>query len=413
MKLIRSRILLTQAGPPIENGAVAIKGSEIIAVGRYRDLVDISAEERIDLGESILLPGLINAHCHLDYTGMRCKIPPGKSFCEWLQKIIALKSTQTHEQYAAAIGEGLNELRRWGTTSVFNIQAVPDIMIALPVPPLRTWWFHEVMDIRSPVCMETFAKDLPNFPERHPDWLGGAGLSPHAPYTTSDSLYGAVKFYAEKYALPVTTHLAETREELEMFQEGCGPLFDFLKNVGCSVKKQKSPLTVLLERDLLPFGTILVHMNVLAETDWKILQKYAQNYTIVHCPKAHAYFNREEFHFERLRKLGINICLGTDSLASNDSLNVFEEMQLFQRLHRTTEQEALNMVTLYPAKAIGLAGCLGVLAAGAHADLIAFPYSGGLKDALPAVLHHAQPIDWTMVGGVVRKQHIQFGNHFF
>jgi cytosine/adenosine deaminase-related metal-dependent hydrolase len=403
MKLIRSRILLTQAGPPIENGAVVIKGSKIVAVGRYRDLTGISTDERIDLGESILLPGLINAHCHLDYTGMRYKIPPGKSFCEWLQRIIALKATQTHKQYAAAIGEGWNELRRWGTTSVFNIQAVSDIMATLPVPPLRIWWFQETMDIRSPVCMETFAKDLPNFSKKHSGWLGGIGLSPHAPYTASDSLYRAVKFYAEKYALPVTTHLAETHEELKMFQEGCGPLFDFLKDRGCSVKNQKSSLTTLLEQGLLPLGTILVHMNVLTETDWKTLQKFAQNYTVVHCPKAHAYFNREKFHFERLRELGVNICLGTDSLASNDSLNLFEEMQLFQRLHRTTEQEAFNMVTLYPAKAIGLAGYLGVIASGAHADLIAFPYSGGLNEALSSIVYRRQPVDWTMIGGVVHK----------
>ncbi|PWU08318.1 MAG: hypothetical protein C5B47_04875 [Verrucomicrobia bacterium] len=400
MRFIRARILLTQKGPPIENGAVALKGGKIIAVGNYRDLAALyTADERMDLGESILMPGLINAHCHLDYTGMRNKIPSGKSFCEWLAQIITLKSTQTQESYAAAIEEGLNELLSSGVTSVFNIHATGEITPTFPIPRLRTWWFQEVIDIRSPVCMDNLK--IPNFPKRYPGWLGGAGLSPHAPYTASESLYRGVKQYAEKYGLPVTTHLAETREELEMFQNGSGPLFDFLKNMGPPVRSQKTPLSTLLDLDLLPFGTILVHMNALDKTDWRLLQKRAQNYTIVHCPKTHAYFERKKFHFQRLRELGINICLGTDSLASNDSLNLFEEMRLFQRSHQTSEQETLNMVTLHPAKAIGLAGRLGVIAAGAHADFIAVSYTGPLKEAVTAVLNQTAPIGWTMVGGIV------------
>jgi cytosine/adenosine deaminase-related metal-dependent hydrolase len=401
-RLLRARIVLPQAGPPIEDGAVIIKEGEIIAVGDYRDLASASVGERIDLGEQILLPGLINAHCHLDYTGMRNKIPPEKFFSQWLQRIIALKGTQTHQDYLTAIGEGFKELRHWGTTSVFNIGSIPEIMGSLPTPSLRTWWFHELMDIRSPVDMEKLVGSVLAFSKKQPSWLGGFGLSPHAPYTASRDLYQTAKFYAEQHALPVATHLAETSEELEMFRTGCGPLFDFLKGVGRSMRdyKTKSPVAFLLEENLLPYGSILIHMNALDESDWEIVRRHASDFTVVHCPKTHAYFGREKFHFAQLRQSGVTICLGTDSLASNDSLNLFEEMRLFLRLHGVTEQEVLDRVTLHPAKAIGLADRLGIITAGACADLIAIPYSGRLRDTVAAVVNHSQPIDWAMIGGI-------------
>ncbi len=407
-RLIRARVVLTQTTPPIEDGAVLIQQGEIVKVGFYRDLASASVEERIDLGEQILLPGLINAHCHLDYTGMRNKIPSEKNFSQWIQRIIALKNAQNHKDYLAAIEEGFKELRHWGTTSVFNIGFIPEAMEGLPTPAMRTWWFHELIDIRFPVYMEKLVGNVLAFSKKHPTWLGAFGLSPHAPYTVSRDLYKRVKCYAEKHDLPVTTHLAETSEELEMFREGCGHLFDFLKGLGRPMRdcKTKSPVAILLEESLLPRGSILVHMNALDEADWAIIRRHASDFMVVHCPKTHSYFGRDKFHFAELRKSGVSICLGTDSLASNDSLNLFEEMRLFLRLHEVTEQEVLNMVTLHSAKAIGWEGRLGIIAAGACADLIAIPYSGKIRDTVAAVVNHSQPIGWSMVGGMQNEMPI-------
>lgn len=379
-----------------------IKDAKIAAVGSYRDLASVSVDERIDLGEQILLPGLINAHCHLDYTGMRGMIPSEKIFAQWLQRIKALKNVQTHKDYLTAILDGLKEVRQWGTTSIFNIGSIPEVMTNLPTPDLRTWWFYELMDVRSYPRVENFVLNVLAFSEKQSSWVGGFGLSPHAPYTSSNKLYRDVKYCAEKYGMPVTTHLAETLEELEMFRDGYGPLFDFLKSVGRNMKdcKTKSPVAILFEENLLPTGSILVHMNALDKADWDILRRDASRFAVVHCPKTHAYFQREKFHFNQLRQCDVSVCLGTDSLASNDSLNLFEEMRLFLCSHEgVTEQEVLDMVTLHPAKAIGLSGRLGMIATDALADLIAIPYSGGVAEAIVAVVAQSQPIKWVMIGG--------------
>ncbi len=185
-----------------------------------------------DLGDCILMPGLINAHCHLDFTVMRGAILQQESFSHWVRRINDLKRTLTDEDYLQSIFNGFAELRRWGTTTVFNIESFPELMVHMPPPLIRAWWFYELIDVRNRIHTEEVVAGALTFFEKHPNWLGGFGLSPHAPYTTSGALYKLAKFCCEKYAMPWTTHLAETDEEFEMFVSASGPLHDFLKSLG-------------------------------------------------------------------------------------------------------------------------------------------------------------------------------------
>ncbi|MET0253103.1 MAG: amidohydrolase family protein, partial [Terrimicrobiaceae bacterium] len=117
-------------------------------------------------------------------------------------------------------------------------------------------------------------------------------------------------------------------------------------------------------------------------------------------PKCHEYFRRPPFELDRFRSIGISICLGTDSLASNTSLNLFEEMRHLRRnFPHISSPEILDMVTRRPARAIGLSGELGEITAGAYADLIAVPYSGAIGGAFDALIENLLPIRWMMVGG--------------
>ena len=229
MKTLRARIVLPLGSPPIEDGYVHLNGGRIVAVGRSRDLASRTFE---DLGDQILMPGLINAHCHLDFTVMRGAILQQESFSHWVRRINDLKRTLTDEDYLQSISNGFAELRRWGTTTVFNIESFPEIMVQVPPPPIRAWWFYELIDVRNRIHTEDVVAGALTFFEKHPNWLGGFGLSPHAPYTTSNALYKLAKFCCEKYAMPWTTHLAETDEEFEMFVSASGPLHDFLKGLG-------------------------------------------------------------------------------------------------------------------------------------------------------------------------------------
>ena len=398
LKTLRSRIVLPLASPPIEDGGGYLDGGRIGGrTGPRSALARGRGPRRIDSHAR-----LINAHCHLDFTIMRGAILQQENFPNWVRRINDLKRTLSDDDYLESIFEGFAELQQWGTTSVFNIESFPELMVRMPPPPIRVWWFYELIDVRRRIHTEEVVAGALTFFERHPNWMGGFGLSPHAPYTTSARLYSLAKFCCEKYAMPWTTHLAESQEEFEMFMSAAGPLHDFLKDLGRSMSDVGgiSPVARIFGDRLVPRGGILAHMNCLTDSDFRLLSSRAKDIAVVHCPKCHYYFGRPPFDLERFRSIGISVCLGTDSLASNTSLNLFEEMRHLRRnFPHLSSPEIVDMVTRRPARAIGLSGELGEISPGAYADLIALPYSGALGEVFEAVLHHSEPVRWMMVGG--------------
>ncbi len=136
------------------------------------------------------LPGLINAHCHLDYTGMRNAILFGGKFSLWVRRLNELKRTQSDDDYLQAIAEGFSELKTRGTTSVFNIESFPELMVRMPAPLIRTGWFYELLGHPQPHSHRGCGGRRAGLFRAKSKWQGGFGLSPHAPYTTSLKLYG-------------------------------------------------------------------------------------------------------------------------------------------------------------------------------------------------------------------------------
>src|ERR1700686_1264044 len=146
--IVRARVVVTMDGPPIENGAVAISGDRIVDVGKFSEIsARHSGGEIVDLGEQALLPGLINAHCHLDYTCLRGKIPRQKSFSDWIRAINAEKAKLAAEDYVVSINDGFAEAKRFGTTTIANLTAFPELVSNIQ-SPIRTWWFAELIDVR-------------------------------------------------------------------------------------------------------------------------------------------------------------------------------------------------------------------------------------------------------------------------
>jgi cytosine/adenosine deaminase-related metal-dependent hydrolase len=373
---------------------VRVEGDSIVEVGSY------DGSDATDLGDVVLMPGLINAHCHLDYTLMRGAILPNSSFSRWIRRINDLKRVVTDEAYLDSIAAGFAELAASGTTTVLNFESFPELMVRLPPPPLRTWWFYELLDIRSRIHTEDVVAGALSFFDSRPGWPGGFGLAPHAPYTASSDLYRLARFCCEKNGMPFMTHLAESDEELAMFEHGSGPLHQFLSGLGRDMSDTggRSPVQKLLESESLPDGALLAHMNLLSEDDWARLR--GRRYSIVHCPGCHEYFARAPFPIERFLAEGFNVCLGTDSLASNRWLNMFGEMRLLRQNHPSvSEDQILDMTTRNAAAAIGMSGRLGEIRTGAFADMIAVRYSGSLGDAVAAVLAHEGNVEWSMVAG--------------
>jgi cytosine/adenosine deaminase-related metal-dependent hydrolase len=398
--IIRSRVVVTMDGRPIENGAVAVNGSTIAAVGTFPEITAQNTGEVLDLGEQALLPGLINAHCHLEYTVLRGKIPPQPTFTDWIRQINACKAALSEEDYRTSIAEGFAEAKRFGTTSILNLEALPRLIGEFGHSPIRVWWCPEMIDLRE----RTDAAAILDVERRgrrlRQNPAGGFGLAPHALYTASASLYRQCSDLALRDNLLLTTHLAESREEMEMFRHGRGPLFDFMKAIGRPMDDcgRATPLALLLYREKIDERWIIAHLNELTKDDFDLLAR--EKFHIVHCPQSHRYFRRKKFPIDRLRSLGFNICLGTDSLASNSSLSLFDEIRRLQRTARSLSPgDLLEMVTTNPARALGQAESLGRVRAGYRADLISLPLSSPSSDPLEQIVAFNDRVEWMMIDG--------------
>ena len=402
--ILRARAVVTMDGPPIGNGAVAVSGDRIVDVGKFPEVsARYSGQEIIDLGEQVLLPGLINAHCHLDYTCLRGKIPRQKSFTDWISAINTEKSKLSPQDYIASISEGFAEAKQFGTTTVANLTAFPELIRQLPGPPIRTWWFGELIDVRSPKRTNEFvdsAIESLKFAQNY-------GLAPHALFTASKNLYQRCEQAGKDVLL--TTHLAESREEMEMFRDGSGPLYEFMENIGrdmgdCGhetalerffkVRDSSNALHSARNDDWL-----VAHLNELTESDFDLLEKVKTKFHLVHSPRSHDYFGHSPFQSERLRRFGFNICLGTDSLASNESLSLFAEMRAFQRSQpEISPQKIFEMVTVNPASALRQQNTPGRIRPGFRADFIAIPCREG-RDLFGEIVAFDGEVDWIMVNG--------------
>jgi cytosine/adenosine deaminase-related metal-dependent hydrolase len=415
--IIRARIVVTMDGLPTENGAVVVTGDRIVEVGTFPEIAKRhSPEEVVDLGDRALLPGLINAHCHLDYSCLRGKIPPQKSFTDWIKSINAAKAELSADDYVGSIQDGLAEAKRFGTTAIANLTAFPALVSQIE-SPIRTWWCAELIDVRDPgraaESVERAVEQLKwtlDVGETSPLSKRGQiralqhwGLAPHAPYTASRNLYRRCEEIGARENVPLTTHLAESREEMEMFRDARGPLYDFLKQIGRDMSDcdGKTPIERAIEDTTSPARTppfVFVHVNELIESDFDLLGKRAETSSIVHCPRSHAYFGHSPFQFHKLRDIGCNICLGTDSLASNDDLSLFAEMRAFQEQFPGVRPEHIfEMVTVNAARALGPGNWIGKVGQKFSADLIAIPISS--QSLFEEIVAFDGPVDWLMVGG--------------
>jgi cytosine/adenosine deaminase-related metal-dependent hydrolase len=205
--------------------------------------------------------------------------------------------------------------------------------------------------------------------------------------------------------------LAESREEMEMFRDASGPLYEFIKSIGRPMDdcRRNTPLELFLgalsprrasSGRALP-QWIVAHLNELTESDFDLLKESNSKFHVVHCPGSHNYFGHSPFAFDRLRSFGFNICLGTDSLASNENLSLFAEMRALQKkFPRVSAEEIFQMVTVNPARALRQENALGQIRPGFRADLIAVPCSSP-TEVFEEIIAFDEPVSWSMMNGQV------------
>jgi cytosine/adenosine deaminase-related metal-dependent hydrolase len=339
---------------------------------------------------------------------MAGQFPPPKLFIDWLKLITTAKSQWTTEDYTASWASGAAMLLRTGTTTVADIEAVPELLPRVwDSTPLRIISFLEMIGItprRPPekVLQEALDKMASLVGKRCQ-----AGLSPHAPYTAVPRLLENTAEVARRKGWLLCTHLAESKTEFTMFAEGRGDMFDWLERSGRSMSDcgLGSPVQHLERHGVLRENLLATHVNYLSHGDAALLAK--RKVTVVHCPRSHSYFSHDAFPLQRLLRAGVNVCLGTDSLASVSKarrqqveLDMLSEMRVLADRHPWLSAQAiLRLCTVNAARALGQPATLGQLAPRALADIIALPLAEKPRTISENILEYQGPVAASMIGG--------------
>ena len=406
--ILRARVVLPLTSPPIKDGAVLIYGNRVARVGRWKDLSGDDRDEVFDLGDTVLLPGLINAHCHLDYTDMAGQFPPQKSFTDWIKLITTAKSEWNYSEFAESWLNGARMLAHTGTTTVADFEAVPELLPEVwQATPLRVLSFLELTSVKSRRPPAAIVREALERIDKLPDHRCRARIAPHAPYSTVPELLRLCAEAARKRHWPFTVHVAESAAEFEMFQHARGEMHDWLQRNQRDMNDCGfgSPVQQLQRNGALGENLLAVHVNHLAPKDAERLGR--KKVSVVHCPRSHFYFKHQAFPLAELARAKVNLCLGTDSLASvykkprqTLTLNLFTEMQTLAAAQPgLAPRTIVQMATLNGARALGLRGQVGEISPGTFADVIAVPFAGKLAAVHEAVLNHRGNVNASLIDG--------------
>ena len=345
----------------------------------------------------MLTPGLVNAHTHLDLTNSADSIQRVPKFTNWIFQIIGKRTPST---VGPSVREGVQQSLAGGATTVGDIDGTGESVQILRDTPIRKVVFFEVLGFSG----EHTAKGLSRLAAYlgappAPDSLLTSALSPHAPYSTSADIYRQ----CVASGASVCTHIAETEEELELLSSGTGAFLDYLEAFGIStaewVPPQQTPVQYMETLGVLRKDSLLVHCNYLTNADVTTLAESSAS--VVFCPRSHHYFYHTDHPILRLLDKGINVAIGTDSLASNWSLSPLDEFKFLAHTQPCIRPETLfDMVTCNGPKALGLAQ-VGRLEKGWQADIIALQIPNDGRPAIEQILDSSSENLLTVVGGQV------------
>jgi cytosine/adenosine deaminase-related metal-dependent hydrolase len=391
--ILVARALLLDAGTWIGSGGLVVARGRVRAVLRSRAAVRRArAGRRVhDLGDVVLAPGLVDAHAHLDLCMPEGKVAPRGAFMDWIGAVVRARRALTRAAVEHGVRAGARALLASGTTAIGDIDASGATARLAPGLGARIVVYRELLDAwdpaRTAAALAGVRRALPRRARVH------EGLAPHAPYTTSDGLLVAARTLARRRDLALSIHWAETPEEERWLAHGTGPFRALLP-----ASPRRSGLARLAAAGLLGRRTSLVHGNCPAPGDVELLAR--RGVTLVHCPGTHAFFARPRFALERYLAAGVPLALGTDSLASNDGLDMRVEMARLRASHpRLAPAQVFALATAGGARALGLAD-VGHLRPGAAADVVAWELGARTHaDALDELTAARAPVARVFVAG--------------
>ncbi len=383
MTLYLARYLLPISAPPIEDGALLLHQGRISAVGRRGDLLPGFTGEVVDFGDAALLPPLVNAHTHLElshfprWAAAAEKSPGPCSFVDWLLYLIDIKRGLTEKDLAASLQDGLRQCLRFGTGAVGDILSTASLSSHYPASPLlgriyfellgveKAAWQGGLLRLEAQLTKEDFGRWQP-------------GLAPHALYSLSPEALATTYDVAQRQRWPLTTHLAESLQETELLEQGTGELLERLyPAVGWGsyrpVAEACSPMVYLDRLSGLQPDNLLVHGVQVSQADCRLMAE--RGLTLCLCPRSNERLGVGRAPVADYQAAGVKLALGTDSLASNDSLSMWEELAAARYCYgaHLSPADLLAMATRNGADALGLKGEMGTLQAGYGAHFQVLP----------------------------------------
>ena len=342
------------------------------------------ADRHVQLGNAVLLPGLVNAHTHLELTALRGFLE-GLDFRDWLRVVTeARRVVLTPDALMDSATIGIHEGLLAGITTFADCTESGVPLAAMHAAGVRGIGYIEVFG-PDPAARDASLLGLQRAVgiQRTMDTeLVRTGVSPHAPYTVSAPLFRGVADWARDEALPLAVHVAEGTAEVSLIRDGTGPFAERLRSRGIMVQGTgASPVQLLADTGILDTEPLLIHGVQMDARDTNLVAQHRA--TIVHCPISNAKLGHGIAPLDLFRDAGIAIGLGTDSVASNDRMDILGEARqasLFQGIRKATPDalsaaDALALATIGGASALRLHGITGTLEAGKQADVAAFPLS--------------------------------------
>jgi len=387
----RARWVFPVTRLPIDGGIVTVGGGRILAVGE-----NISGQPPRDLGDVALLPGLVNAHTHLEFSLLGQPLgQPGMAFADWIRSVIEWLRSSQPRGHDSAILAGLAESQAAGVVAIGEIAlGVWPREIPQSLSNLAAVIFRELLGLAKervvPLCSlaEQHIAGFEHGPARGPPHV--AGLSPHAPYTVHPDVLARTCELSAAHRVSVAMHLAETREELELLRSHTGALVELLQSLGVwhpEVLPQLQRPLDYLRKLATAHRALVIHGNYLAADEIAFVAAQRERMSIVYCPRTHAYFGHDAYPLAQMLAAGVRVAAGTDSRASNPDLNLWAELQHIAAHHLGISPEAiLRIGTLSGADALGLQNDFGSIEVGKSARLALARFPSGQTPTLEALL---------------------------
>lgn len=387
--LLAARYVLPVAAPHIENGAVLVRDGRIVEIGELATLQVKHPEEPVrDFGLAALMPGFVDLHTHLEYSAMRGLVDD-LPYAEWKLQVMEKERALAPEDWEDAAMLGALEALRSGITTVADITDSGSSMRAVNASGMRAFVYREVQTMdhkRIDEAMTAAEQDISDWRSSADEELVTVGIAPHSAYSCHPELFRRVSDYAIATGTPVTTHLAGSRAEYEFVKYGSSTLaFEYRQKWGSDVPwlpTGVSPVRYVLQWGLMDVPELLaVHCTQIDDEDIDVIA--TKDVAVAFCPRCNAKLGMGVLPLRKLLYRGVRVGIGTDSPASNNTVDIFDEMRiglLIQRAMDAHEQfhvarKFVKLATFDAARALRIENIVGSLEPGKVADIIAVDLS--------------------------------------